>query len=332
MRVLVKADTRSRKSLAELTRTLDELGIERILARELDSDHLSNADMVLVLGGDRDVLQSIHQMKDRSIPILGVNATDETSFLTEASLRDLRQSLRRIKQTDYTVEEAPLLSMIVDGKELPQAANELAVFPYKSATLVEYLLSVDNDVLWRDESDGLIISTPIGSTAYSMSAGGPIILPKAGVFTVVSVNSLDVTRRPIVIAQESKIQITEITSRYECDVIIDGIYRSRVSNEVVASKSPESARIVRLPEVSSAVDRMAHKVRLSQDLLKMPPSAKLILKTLEYEGPLSQKDLAARTLLPDRTARLAISILLTRGLIQRKQLLRDTRQKIYAVV
>jgi NAD+ kinase len=74
---------------------------------------------------------------------------------------------------------------------------------------------------------------------------------------------------------------------------------------------------------------MAKKVRLAEDMLKMPPSAKLILKTLEYEGTLSQKDLAARTMLPERTVRLSLSHLLSQGYVKKKTSLRDARQRIY---
>ncbi|MGH9934326.1 MAG: MarR family transcriptional regulator, partial [Nitrososphaerales archaeon] len=70
-------------------------------------------------------------------------------------------------------------------------------------------------------------------------------------------------------------------------------------------------------------------VRLAEDLLGMPPSAKLVLKTLEYEGPLSQKDLASRTMLPERTVRLALSHLLGKGYVKKKVSLRDARQRIY---
>jgi NAD+ kinase len=194
---------------------------------------------------------------------------------------------------------------------------------------MEYNLSVDDEVVWRDYGDGVIISTPNGSTAYSMSAGGPMILQRTPVFAIVSINSLDVTRRPVVVSEASRIKIGEVSSDYGCVVVVDGTYRIKVKDTVEANKWFTSARLVRLPETSKAMDKMVRKVRLAEDLLKMPPSAKLILKTLEHEGPLTRRDLAKRTMLPDRTARMALALLAQRGLIKRKPLLRDPRHKLY---
>jgi NAD+ kinase len=80
---------------------------------------------------------------------------------------------------------------------------------------------------------------------------------------------------------------------------------------------------------SSATSLIAKKVKLAEDLLSMPPSAKLILKTLEYDGAMSQKDLSIRTMLPERTVRLSLSHLLNRGYVKKKTSLRDARQRIY---
>ena len=83
----------------------------------------------------------------------------------------------------------------------------MAVFPSKSAMLMEHTLSINGDQVWHDSSDGIIISTPIGSSAYSMSAGGPVIFQSSNVFGIVSVNSLDTTRRPLIVSDNSIIEI-----------------------------------------------------------------------------------------------------------------------------
>jgi NAD+ kinase len=162
-----------------------------------------------------------------------------------------------------------------------------------------------------------------------MSAGGPMAMQRSQIFIIVSVNSLDNTRRPLVVPNDSKLEIADITSRYHCEVVLDGGRRLQVKNMLECSKHEFPARLVRLAGDSSAASLMAKKVKLAEDMLKMPPSAKLILKTLEYEGALSQKDLAARTLLPERTIRLSLSHLLSQGYVKKKTSLRDARQRIY---
>jgi NAD+ kinase len=195
--------------------------------------------------------------------------------------------------------------------------------------LMEHVLKIDGNDVWHDNSDGVIISTPTGSTAYTMSAGGPMVLQKSQVFLIVSVNSLDNTRRPLVVPNDVMVEVMDITSRYHCEVVLDGGRRVRIKKTLGCSKHEFPARLVRLVGNSSAASLMAKKVKLAEDMLKMPPSAKLILKTLEYEGTLSQKDLAARTMLPERTVRLSLSHLLSQGYVKKKTSLRDARQRIY---
>jgi NAD+ kinase len=207
--------------------------------------------------------------------------------------------------------------------------NDVAVFPSKSAMLMEHVLKIDGRDVWHDSSDGIIVSTPTGSTAYSMSAGGPMVLEKSRVFIVVSVNSVDNTRRPLVVPYDTSLQVSDVTSRYHCEVVLDGGSRIAVKKTLESYKHEFPARLVRLSRDFSATSMLAKKVKLAEDLLSMPPSAKLVLKTLEYEGALSQKDLSKRTMLPERTVRLSLSHLLTSGIVNRKTSLRDARQKIY---
>jgi NAD+ kinase len=286
-------------------------------------------DLVLVAGGDRGILDYFHKVVTESAPVLGIHETDATGFLAQLEVRDLEFATSRLKRGDYSVDEVFRLAVKVDGRPIDPALNDVAVFPSKSATLMEHVLRIDGKDVWHDKSDGVIIATPTGSTAYSMSAGGPMAMQRSQIFIIVSVNSLDNTRRPLVVPNDSRLEIADITSRYHCEVVLDGGRRLQVKNTLECSKHEFPARLVRLAGDSSAASLMAKKVKLAEDMLKMPPSAKLILKTLEYEGALSQKDLAARTLLPERTIRLSLSHLLSQGYVKKKTSLRDARQRIY---
>ena len=192
-------------------------------------------------------------------------------------------------------------------------------------------MSINGDQVWHDSSDGIIISTPIGSSAYSMSAGGPVIFQDSPVFGIISVNSLDIIRRPLIVSNTSAIEIDEISARLYCEVVLDGLDRYKVNKTVEATKFFPPAKIIRLTKHTTTISALAKKVKLAEDLFNMPPSSKLLLKILEYEGSMTQKELASKTLLPDRTIRLAMSHLLEKGYVKRKISIRDSRQKIYEI-
>lgn len=323
-------DSRDGALLSKVKKTLESLDVRTQIMKDDDYDTAKEVDLVMVAGGDRGILDYFHKVKTDSAPVLGIYETDSTGFLAQLEVRDIESAISRLKRGDYSVDEVFRLSVKVDGKQVDPVLNDVAVFPSKSATLMEHVLRIDGNDIWHDNSDGVIISTPTGSTAYSMSAGGPMVLQKAPVFLVVSVNSLDNTRRPLVVPNDSKLEITDITSRYHCEVVVDGGRRMRIKDNLECSKHEFPARLVRLAgDSSSAASLMAKKVQLAEDMLRMPPSAKLILKTLEYEGALSQKDLATRTMLPERTIRLSLSHLINQGYVKKKTSLRDARQRIY---
>ncbi len=322
-------DSRDGALLSKVKKTLESLNVRTQIMKD-DYQTAREVDLVMVAGGDRGILDYFHKVETDSAPVLGIYETDSTGFLAQLEVRDLESATSRLKRGDYTIDQVFRLAVKVDGKQVDPVLNDVAVFPSKSATLMEHVLRIDGNDIWHDNSDGIIVSTPTGSTAYSMSAGGPMVMQKSPVFLVVSVNSLDNTRRPLVVPNDSRLEITDITSRYHCEVVLDGGRRMQVKKMLECSRHEFSARLVRLAgDSSSAASLMAKKVQLAEDMLKMPPSAKLLLKTLEYEGALSQKDLAARTMLPERTIRLSLSHLISQGYVKKKTSLRDARQRIY---
>lgn len=316
-------------SLAQIRKTLDSLNISISIMKDGDYSLATDADIILVLGGDRGILNYFHKVVTNSVPVLGLYESEAIGFLAQLDIRYLDSALSQIRLGDYHVDDVYRLAVKVDGKEVEPVLNDVAVFPSKSAMLMEHVLKIDGRDVWHDSSDGIIVATPTGSTAYSMSAGGPMVLEKSRVFIVVSVNSVDNTRRPLIVPYDTNLQIADITSRYHCEVVLDGGSRIGIKKTLECYKHQFPARLLRLSRDFSATSMIAKKVKLAEDLLSMPPSAKLVLKTLEYEGALSQKDLSARTMLPERTVRLSLSHLLTRGFVNRKTSLRDARQKIY---
>jgi NAD+ kinase len=329
MKIAISADSRDSGLLSQMKSTLGSLNIDLDTIKDSDYKLAKEVDLVLAAGGDRGILDYFHKVVTDSAPVLGVYESDSTGFLAQLDVRDLESAALRLKKGDYHVDDVFRIAVKVDGREVEPVLNDVAVFSSKSAILMEHVLRIDNKDVWHDNSDGVIVSTPTGSTAYSMSAGGPMVLQKSSVFIVVSVNSVDNTRRPLVVPSESILNITNIMSRYHCEVVLDGGSRFTIRRELECHKHQFPARFVRLISDSAAISLITKKVKLAEDLLSMPPSAKLILKTLEYEGALSQRDLTNRTLLPERTVRLSLSHLLDRGYVKRKTSLRDARQRIY---
>ena len=268
------------------------------------------ADCVIVLGGDKGVRNYSHRTFDSTLPILGISEGEASGFLAQIDLKEFSSYVSVLKKQKYSIEEVPRLGVKIDGKNVYPVLNDVAVFSSKSAMLMEHTLRVNGEEVWHDNSDGIIVSTPIGSSAYSMSAGGPVLFQDSAVFEIISVNSLDVTRRPIIVSNSSSIEIDDISARLHCEVVLDGLDRYKVDNTVECTQFFPPAKIIRLKKNSTAISALAKKVHLAEELLSMPPSSKLLLKTLEYEGALTQKDLANKTLLPARTVRLALSHLL----------------------
>ncbi len=315
--------------LSQVVKTLEESHIQTLVMNSPNQEAVKEVDMVLVPGGDRGILNYFHKTSVQSAPVLGLYESNSTGFLAQIDVKGIDLIKDSLKSGNYEIREEERLAVTVDGKEIEPVLNDVAIFSNKSAILMEHFLRINNKDIWHDNSDGVIMATPIGSTAYAMSSGGPIVLQNSHVVVIVSVNSLDNTRRPLIVSDESLIEIVDITSSHHCEVILDGTSRVKITDKLQCRKHEFPARLVTLNNNYSATKIIEKKVKYAEDLLRMPPSAKLILKTLEYEGAMTQKDLINKTMLPERTIRLSLSHLLNRGYVKKKISLRDARQKIY---
>lgn len=284
---------------------------------------------IIVPGGDRGVRKYYLDTDAPAIPVLGVSEGEAGGLLAQVDVKDVRMYVERLRIGGYETDEIPRLDVTIDDKNRHQVLNDATVCSPKSAMLMEYLLTIDGEEFWHDSSDGVIVSTPLGSTAYAMSAGGPMIFAGSPVFGITSINSQVVERRPLVVPSDSVVEIGEISSRRRCEVVLDGTEREGVRESVRFSKSDPPARIIRLKRDIISISAMAKRHHLSEDLFNMSPSAKLLLKTLEYEGTLSRRKLAERTLLPDRTVRMSLAHLIEKGYVKRRVSARDARQKLY---
>ncbi|KAA6348778.1 NAD kinase [termite gut metagenome] len=183
-----------------------------------------DADMVISIGGDGTFLKAAAKVGTKNIPILGINM-GRLGFLADILPEETESALDEIFNNHYTIEERSVLRMDCDDKNLPTypyALNEIAVLKRDSSSMITIHATINDNYLTTYLADGLVIATPTGSTAYSLSIGGPIVVPhsKAIVITPVAPHSLNI--RPIVICDDWKI-ILDVESRsHNFLVAIDG--------------------------------------------------------------------------------------------------------------
>jgi NAD+ kinase len=304
-------------------------GVDGVPLRKIDSD------VLVIVGSDRVLLRKLLELRNIDSPILPLTSKGQPDFLFEISATNFDGVIHDLLDRKWKKEERRRLVAEISGKETPPLLNDIGIFARRSATLIRYSLLIDDEHFWKDGSDGLIVATPTGSTAYSLSVGGPVILTSSPVFSIIPVNSVNPARRPLVLSDELKLEIRDLTSSVAIEAVLDGQIRRKVdSHPVRIRKSDSSAMFVKFSEerVAALRGKLLRKTETAEDVAhELPPSAKLVFKVLEYKGQLSQKELIEETMLPPRTVRYALSLLMSEGLVTKKLSLRDSRQGLYHV-
>ena len=168
-------------------------------------DLVERVDLIIVFGGDGTLLNSARQYLDSQIPILGVNMGN-VGFLTDISVDNFDNTIKDILSGNYKIEERNLVSAKFDDNHL-YGLNEVVIHSGAYAQLMRYRLSVNNKVVYEQRSDGLIVATPTGSTAYSLSAGGPIIHPSLDVWTILPMLPQSLSSRPFIISSDENVEM-----------------------------------------------------------------------------------------------------------------------------
>lgn len=168
-------------------------------------------DLLIAVGGDGNLLHAARTMSLAKVPVVGINR-GQLGYLTDLAPHELEKALLPILQGDYVSEERFLLEgeVVRAGGEhygLGNALNDIVLFPGEVAQLIEFEMRIDGQFVYSQRSDGLIISTPTGSTAYALSAGGPIIAPHLALIILVPKLPHTLTSRPVVIDANSQIEI-----------------------------------------------------------------------------------------------------------------------------
>ncbi|MHA2162389.1 MAG: hypothetical protein ACXAEB_09770 [Candidatus Thorarchaeota archaeon] len=293
------------------------------------------SDVIAIVGSDGVLLKSLLSMTTIPVPILPIASRGQPDFLFDVPAMGFESVVTDLIDGRWSEERRMRLVANITGKDGPPLLNDIGIFARRSATLLRYSLFLDGESFWKDGSDGLIISTPTGSTAYSMSVGGPVILNPSKVISIIPVNSINPARRPLVVPDEMQIEIRDLTSSVTIEAVIDGQIRRKVDGSpILIKRSDQDAIFVKFSEerVDALRGKLLKKTETIDDLAQdLPPSAKLVLKVLEYKGQLTQKGIIEETMLPSRTVRYALSLLISEGLVSKHLSLRDSRQGLYEV-
>ena len=183
-----------------------------------------DADIALSLGGDGTLLKTAAWVGSKQIPIMGVNM-GRLGFLADVSPDETEEAIASLHRGDYAIEHHSAVEVRGDGGQLfdkPFALNDIAVLTRDNASMITIECSINGEPLVTYQADGLIVSTPTGSTAYSLSNGGPIIMPKADILCLTPVAPHSLNIRPIAIAADSEVGLTVRSRTHQYLVAIDG--------------------------------------------------------------------------------------------------------------
>ena len=183
-----------------------------------------DADFVLSMGGDGTFLKAASRVREKQIPILGVNM-GRLGFLADVCPEDIERCVDALHKDDFSIESRALIEVSTDGEPLEGfncALNDVAILKRDTASMISIRASINGQYLNTYQADGLVISTPTGSTAYSLSNGGPIIVPGTKVFSMTAVAPHSLNVRPIVLADSSVIELDVESRSHSFLVAIDG--------------------------------------------------------------------------------------------------------------
>ena len=242
----------------------DRLGIELVPSRELDpsaapalEEALDELDALLTLGGDGTLLRGARMAGPRDLPVLGCNL-GRLGFLTAAPIERLEEALERL--VDGTLVEERRLALkveVIHGGEAGvsrtwYALNDAVVHKGGFARLIQMRVRVDEEEMGQISADGFVIATATGSTAYSLSAGGPILVPSLDALVATPISPHTLAVRPVVVPADSQITV-EIASRMGGILVtVDGQAGARLGagDRVQVRRSPHPVRTLRLPEIT----------------------------------------------------------------------------------
>lgn len=217
-------------------------------------------DCIIVLGGDGTLLQAATDLADKEIPFLGINM-GTLGFLAEVNKSDIDDALEKLIRNEYEIEKRMMLlgksfDLTGNKKDEARALNDIVITRKGSLEIINFNIYVNNQFLHRYYADGMIVSTPTGSTGYNLSAGGPIVEPGAEVILLSPICPHSMQSRSIVLSPEDEVMVEIESGRdgeiQEVEAIFDGCHRISLctGEKIRIRKSDKTTGIVKLSHVS----------------------------------------------------------------------------------
>jgi NAD+ kinase len=205
-----------------------------------------NADIVVTIGGDGTILMALSEIEK---PVFAINSGG-MGFLSEVESKYAIEGLEKVIAGDYNVEERAKLKIMVDGKRLPDAVNEVTIQTARIAKILYLKLFVDGELVESMGADGVIVATPTGSTSYSLSVGGPIMDPSVDAMIIAPLAAFKLSARPWIVPLKRKVGVKVLPKSKETKLVIDGRYATSVTseNDIIITRSERKARFIRFGE------------------------------------------------------------------------------------
>lgn len=228
-------------------------------------DIYTEAELIIVIGGDGSMLEAARRAAVRGIPVLGINM-GRIGYMTEIEMHELDR-IDRVFEGKYTLDERAMLSIkIISAKGntrfVANALNEAVIANGAAARIIDIELSDDDEVVSTYRADGLVIATPTGSTAYSLSAGGPIVDPRLSCICVTPVCPHSLLARPLIFPDGACLKVKNICEREKnLNLTVDGkaTFEMYLGDTAVITKSELKARLLRVKD-----EGFCSKIRLKK--------------------------------------------------------------------
>lgn len=230
----------------------DDYGITLPSAQLLEDSPAIGADCAISLGGDGTLLRTARRLASQSIPILGINI-GRLGFLTDINIAEAIELIGNLGSGDYCIEERRQLRIEIDGKVYGDVLNEVAILKRETGSMISINTLLDGAFLADYDCDGLIVSTPTGSTAYSLSVYGPIIMPEARCMLIAPIAPHSLTMRPLVISDDTEIEMRVSGRNNTFLLVLDGQSKILPCGVTIRiALSPDSIRLIHLRKRSYA--------------------------------------------------------------------------------
>lgn len=218
---------------------------------EISSVDIHQIDFAISLGGDGTILHFVHRYPQLQAPLLGVNLGN-LGFLADINQNDIIPSLQELIEGRFTIQERLAMNGHSSNGNSCYAVNEIVLHRASNPSLIDLSVSVDGSYLNTFAADGLIISTPSGSTAYSMSAGGPILSPELEAFVLTPICPHTISNKPFVVMPKHNIQISYLNEKKPLEICYDGISTFHLTSKDTFSITPSQRkfRLVALERTS----------------------------------------------------------------------------------